>query len=315
MPASYRAARESPVGDRRSARTSGGWPSSASAAGRGRGCRRGAPGGERERAGERLAAVGERGRDELAQIGLGRRPRALQPDEHRVDVRHRREHRARHAAAGPARRRRAGRAPTAGRTRSCRARRRTARRPPSGPCRPSAARRRAPRSCAGSRPPRCRRAGWRRPSSAPARAPRRSSFIASAKCSVTLSNGSTASRRAASSARSSSTTCTCATRGARYSESTPRPPPISSTTSSGPSRASRSMTPRMFESMRKFWPRSRLGRTPKSRIRRRLGCVVVRAPAPSASGASPGDGRAGSAAAHHRSSAAALRSTSCSSSS
>ena len=41
----------------------------------------------------------------------------------------------------------------------------------------------------------------------------------------------------------------------------------------GSSSAARSMTPRMFESMRKFWPRSRLGRTPNWRRRRRLGWV------------------------------------------
>src|SRR4051794_28369982 len=33
------------------------------------------------------------------------------------------------------------------------------------------------------------------------------------------------------------------------------------------------MTPRMLESIRKFCPRSRFGRTENSRIRRRLGCV------------------------------------------
>ena len=56
------------------------------------------------------------------------------------------------------------------------------------------------------------------------------------------------------------------------------------------------MTPRMFESMRKFCPRSRLGRTPKAFSRRSVGC-------------------AGCALGHHPKSAAALRSTSASSSS
>ncbi len=64
-------------------------------------------------------------------------------------------------------------------------------------------------------------------------------------------------------------------RAARYSDSTPRPPPISRHTSSGCRAASRAMTPRMFESMRKFWPRSRLGRTPNCCIRRRLGWVTI----------------------------------------
>ena len=63
---------------------------------------------------------------------------------------------------------------------------------------------------------------------------------------------------------------------ARYSESTPRPPPTSSTTSRGASSAARPITPRMFESIRKFCPSSRSGRTPKRRIRRRLGCTAVR---------------------------------------
>ena len=80
-------------------------------------------------------------------------------------------------------------------------------------------------------------------------------------------------RSAGTSARSSSTTWTWAARAARCSLSTPSPPPISSTTSSLPRSAARSMTPRMFESMRKFWPRSRLGRTPNWRRRRRLGWV------------------------------------------
>ena len=86
--------------------------------------------------------------------------------------------------------------------------------------------------------------------------------IASARCSVVFGWASSASRSAGSSERSSSTTWTCAQRAARCSLSTPRPPPISSTTSPGASSAARSMTPRMFESIRKFWPRSRLGRTP-----------------------------------------------------
>ena len=62
-----------------------------------------------------------------------------------------------------------------------------------------------------------------------------------------------------------------ATRSARCSLSTPRPPPTSSTTSSGPSSAARAITSSRFESIRKFWPRSRFGRMPNAFIRRRLG--------------------------------------------
>ena len=39
----------------------------------------------------------------------------------------------------------------------------------------------------------------------------------------------------------------------------------------GSSSAARAITSRMLESIRKFWPRSRLGRIPNSVIRRRLG--------------------------------------------
>ena len=42
----------------------------------------------------------------------------------------------------------------------------------------------------------------------------------------------------------------------------------------GPSSAARPMTSRMFESTRKFWPSSRFGRMPNSRIRRMLGWVA-----------------------------------------
>ena len=52
--------------------------------------------------------------------------------------------------------------------------------------------------------------------------------------------------------------------------STPRPGPTSSTTSSGPSSASLPMTPRMFSSTRKCWPRSRFGRRHVTGARTRL---------------------------------------------
>ncbi len=93
-------------------------------------------------------------------------------------------------------------------------------------------------------------------------------------CSTARSpKGSSASRSGSSRIRSTSITWTCAARCARCSERTPRPPPISSTTSSGSRPASRSITSRMFESIRKFWPSSRLGRMPNWRIRRSEGCV------------------------------------------
>ena len=68
-----------------------------------------------------------------------------------------------------------------------------------------------------------------------------------------------------------------ARRGTRTAR--PSPPPISSTTSSAPTSAARAMTPRMFESMRKFWPRSRLGRMPNAFSRRRLGWLGRSVPA------------------------------------
>ena len=67
--------------------------------------------------------------------------------------------------------------------------------------------------------------------------------------------------RCGSSRRSTSAACTCATRSARNRVSTPSPGPISSTTSAGSSSASRSITPRMFSSTRKCWPRLLRGAT------------------------------------------------------
>ena len=80
--------------------------------------RRGA-GRQRERARERLAAVGEAVLDERAQARRRRRAVAAQADEHGVDVRHRVEHAARDLARRRARRTRAGRARTARRRRTC----------------------------------------------------------------------------------------------------------------------------------------------------------------------------------------------------
>ena len=80
----------------------------------------------------------------------------------------------------------------------------------------------------------------------------RSRRTASARCSVELGNGSSASRSGGSSERSTSTTCRCVTRGARYSDSTPSPPPTSSTTSAGSSSAARAITPSRLSSIRKF---------------------------------------------------------------
>ena len=166
------------------------------------------------------------------------------------------------------RRTRAGRAPTGSRRRGCPARRRTARRPPAGPSppRPAASgsskivRRITPAAIPYGRLAITLPTGGSRPA--------KSSVIASAKWRLTLSNGSTASRRAGSSRRSISTTWTWAARAARCSERTPRPPPISSTTSPASSWAARSTTPSTFESIRKFWPSSRRGRTSNSSIRR-----------------------------------------------
>src|ERR1700686_2247573 len=92
--------------------------------------------------------------------------------------------------------------------------------------------------------------------------PARSTRMASPQQRLTLAKGATASSSAPRNRSSTSTTCSLATFGARYAANTPSPPPISSTTSSGLSSASRPITPRMLRSRRKFCPSSRLGRTP-----------------------------------------------------
>ena len=111
----------------------------------------------------------------------------------------------------------------------------------------------------------------------------RSSASASPKTSSTFVRSARASRSGPSRLRSSSTAWTCATRSARKVVSTPRPGPISRTTSSGRSPARRSITPSTFRSTRKCWPSAflgatritrRRGRTPRSRSRR----SVPRAP-------------------------------------
>ena len=83
---------------------------------------------------------------------------------------------------------------------------------------------------------------------------------ASPKTSSTFVRAPTRSRRTGSRLRSSSIACTRRTRAARYSVSTPRPGPISRTTSSGPSAAIRPITWRMFSSTSQCCPSSRFGR-------------------------------------------------------
>ena len=129
------------------------------------------PGRQRERARERLAAVGEAVLDERAQGsravpgrgGAGRRARSRRSAPGGT--------RCAGSCAPRGRRTRAGPAPTARRRPTWTARPRTARRPPSAPSPPTCPRSRA-RSCAGSRSRRPRRAGWRRPCSARGRAHR-----------------------------------------------------------------------------------------------------------------------------------------------
>ena len=258
---SPRTARAIPPAPRLSARASAGRPSASSAArGRGRGPSPPA------RASPAAPSSGARSRrcTSARSSGSGGGADPPQADQHGVDVRDRVEdaprHRAQHAhlarQLGEHGRRAVGRA--AGLRREPLAdlaldHRDLGRR-----------RRGAPRPRAGSPSPRRRRGGWRRPWSGPAARRARSSRTASPKCSVALANGSRASRRAGSSLRSTSTTWTWATRDARYSLSTPSPPPTSSTTSSSASAASRPITSSRFESIRKFCPRSRLGRMPNA---------------------------------------------------
>ena len=192
-----------------------GWPSATSAARGPVAHRRRHAGRQRQRARQRLAAVGERALDDAAQrraVGARRRG-ARGTTSTRVDVGHRVEDRARHRAEHPhvagqlREHRRDAVGAAAGRGGEALADLLLHHRHPAGDAG------RAPRSCAGSRRRRCRRAGWRPPWSARGRAPARSSAIASARCSVALANGASASRSGASSPRSISTTCTWAQRG------------------------------------------------------------------------------------------------------
>ena len=188
---------------------------------------------QRERAGQRLAAVGEALLDERAQARLGRGGAAGEADEHRVDVRHRVEDRARDRPQRPSRRRPAGRAPTARRSAGVPAR--AASRSPTSFC-TIATHVVAPGSCSIVRRITLAATPYGRFATTLVGAgssAARSSLTASARWSVALGCGSSASRSGGSSRRSTSTTCTCAVRSARYSDSTPRPPPTSSTTSSG----------------------------------------------------------------------------------
>ena len=91
--------------------------------------------------------------------------------------------------------------------------------------------------------------------------PRSSIFITSPQCTVDVRDAAgRVDERVAAGARRSRSRVRDATRSARYSDSTPSPPPTSSTTSSSVSSAARPITPRMFESIRKFCPSSRSGR-------------------------------------------------------
>ena len=227
-------ARESPRarGARRARRA--GWPSSTSAA---RTCSRERPRARRaaQRAGQRLAPMGERAGHERAQRGrdgAGSPPAHGASHEHRVDVRHGMKDGARDRPQHPHLARELGDhrscavLAAAGRRRQALADLALDHRHPAAHA-PA-----APRSCAAAPPRRSRRAGSRRPSSGCGRSAREvdtSSHRPSARSRWRegRSRRSSASRR-----RSSiSTTCTCATRSARCSDSTPRPPPISSTTS------------------------------------------------------------------------------------
>ena len=176
-------------------------------------------------------------------------------------------------AAGRAPRTRAGRAPTARRRRSCPASRPAARPPRAAPSPPASRRSAAPRPRAGSPSPRRRRAGSRRPWSAPGRA--RRGRAGRRRRSAASCSGAGPGRRAARARACGPPRPRARARhaAARYSDSTPSPPPTSSTTSSGSSSASRPITPSRFESIRKFCPRSRLGRIPNAFMRRRLGCA------------------------------------------
>ena len=106
-----------------------------------------------------------------------------------------------------------------------RARRPGARRPRAGPSPPTARRGQLLDRAQQRRPRRSRRGGSRRPSSAPGsqrrrgRAASRRPSAASRSACATVASSSASRRRV-----SISITCTWATRAARYSESTPRPP-------------------------------------------------------------------------------------------
>ena len=100
---------------------------------------------------------------------------------------------------------------------------------------------------------RCCRGGSRRAWSAPARA-RRGRAEARRPSAARRSGAPPALARCGASERSSSTAWTWCDTFREVAVRTPRPGPISSTTSSRPSSASRPITPRMFSSARKCWP-------------------------------------------------------------
>ena len=141
--------------------------------------------------------------------------------------------------------------------------------------RPPAAR----RSCAGSAASRSSTAGWR-PSrvgagSSPAEVdPHR---VAPDQLDVALLGGDRLRARARASGRARSR-ARVADSGASRSVSAPSPPPTSSTTSSGPTSAARTIASSRFGSARKFWPRrSTIGsdtagrRSPRPALQRGVG--------------------------------------------
>ena len=148
---------------------------------------------------------------------------------------------------------------------------------------PERRRRAAPRSCAGSRSRRSRTAGWRRPSSAPGRSAAQVERhrVGDVQRHVARRIDRVTQRRLERAVEFDDVDVRDARREVLAEHAEPAADLEDDV--AGPSSAARSITPRMFESMRKFWPRSRLGRTPKSRIRRRLGCVGPGARSASAS--------------------------------
>ena len=132
----------------------------------------------------------------------------------------------------------------------------------------------APRSCAAAHRPRPRRAGWRPPWLGSGQPLGRAHRVPPVHADVLEAGRHVAAARPAGARRSRPRAARRA-RGARYSLSTPSPPPISSTTSSGSELGLAPDHTRMLESTRKFWPSSRSGgselaQAPQSRLDRQL---------------------------------------------